>query len=163
MKLRLAQKTDMPLLMQLGHSVWAKGRSLEDFTQSSIEKDKTTNRDWLVLVSDDDEVLSSLTIQPLNYDGHFGFGNVVTPEQHRKNGYASQLIKLAIEDYLANKGATAFFLYSEVDPKIYESLGFKILPEQFQNFLPKSSYMCASDMYDQIVNDPDFQPPKDYY
>lgn len=166
MIVREAKFEERPQIIDLGFLYWADGRSLEAFTKVIYDGDKRECRKWFVLVTDDTEqrLLSSLSIQPLNGGSFFGFGNVVTPKSEQKKGYASKLIKAVMERYQEEQGANAFFLYSEVDPKVYERLGFSVLPEVHQKFLSKKSYyMGASDNLNKILEDPTFSVPEFYF
>lgn len=56
-----------------------------------------------------------------------GLGAVFTPEARRGHGYARELIRRVLES-AANEGFGLALLFSEIDPRYYERLGFRSLP-----------------------------------
>ena len=49
----------------------------------------------------------------------------------RRRGFAAQLLRDVLER-LVDEGFSTVFLFADVDPRIYESVGFQALPERFQ-------------------------------
>ena len=64
-------------------------------------------------------------------DGHvtkmMGLGAVFTPEAARGHGHAGELLRLMLEA-AAGEGFGLALLFSEIDPRYYEHLGFRRLP-----------------------------------
>jgi GNAT superfamily N-acetyltransferase len=56
-----------------------------------------------------------------------GLGAVFTPEAERGHGYARALLRQILEDAAA-EGFLLALLFSEIDPRYYEHLGFRRLP-----------------------------------
>jgi predicted N-acetyltransferase YhbS len=56
-----------------------------------------------------------------------GLGAVFTPEAHRGHGYSRELLRRLLESS-AGEGFGLSLLFSEIDPRYYEHLGFRSLP-----------------------------------
>jgi GNAT superfamily N-acetyltransferase len=57
----------------------------------------------------------------------FGIGAVFTPEPRRGRGHAADLLRRMLES-AADEGCGLALLFSEIDPRYYEHLGFRSLP-----------------------------------
>ncbi|CAJ0836443.1 10079_t:CDS:2 [Entrophospora sp. SA101] len=82
---------------------------------------------WVLVPANDTKTLQ--VIASLIY---YGIATVFTPKKYRKNGYASKLLCLLQEKLQdkSNNNNNAHFsvLYSEVGPKFYSKLGWKLYP-----------------------------------
>lgn len=80
-----------------------------------------------------DEVVCGLAVFPLTLFGPGGerpaggIGAVHTREDHRGRGFASRLVRSAMQDE-ADRGVHDHLLFSDIDPGFYERLGFVRLP-----------------------------------
>ncbi|MCX6126476.1 MAG: GNAT family N-acetyltransferase, partial [Proteobacteria bacterium] len=63
-----------------------------------------------------------------------GIGSVATTPAHRRQGFAATLIREVMSRFSEDDTIDAFFLYSDVDPAIYEKLGFVKLSTEQQRY-----------------------------
>jgi GNAT superfamily N-acetyltransferase len=58
-----------------------------------------------------------------------GFGAVFTPPPYRRRGYASVMLAMAL-DRARKDGLDLAFLFSDIHPQFYSSLGFRVCPSR---------------------------------
>lgn len=86
------------------------------------------NRRVFVLLEDDSNFSSSCEVLTIPVEGDAAIWHIAcvwTPEEHRKLGAASALIRAVIESARAS-GVAALILWSDISPAFYERLGFSI-------------------------------------
>lgn len=129
MRFREAREQETATLLEMGCSVWSKGRTWEQYFSDNHKEDTYGTR---YVVEDDGRIVSSLILLRLGeiFDRKmFGIGSVITPPEFRNRGYAAELLK----NTLGRVGdSDVVFLYSEVPPPFYERFGFRVLPENMQ-------------------------------
>jgi ribosomal protein S18 acetylase RimI-like enzyme len=65
-----------------------------------------------------------------------GLYSIATRPEARGKGYGSVLVRAVMELLRLEEPETRFLLFSEVAPDMYERLGFRVLPDEFQHFRP---------------------------
>lgn len=136
MLVRPAEIGDMSKVPLLAHDTWGEGRTTEEHISFCMSSPKYKKGRWFVLEQSGD-VLSALICYRNQFslpDHVIGIGSVATAPQHRKKGYATILLNEVITKHLADKTVRGFFLYSDIDPCVYERLGFLRLPEELQRY-----------------------------
>jgi predicted N-acetyltransferase YhbS len=123
-------------ILDATHPVWGEGLSREAYTRYNRAQLATpwgaTHIRRVALV-DNGRLLATAKRYDLTtrVDGQvmrlMGLGAVFTLEAHRGHGYAAELLRLLL-DGAADEGFGMALLFSEIDPRYYERLGFRRLP-----------------------------------
>jgi predicted acetyltransferase len=122
----------MERVFMMGFDAWGESSSREDYLASCRKSPKYAQGKWFVL-EQEHELLSSLIVYSLDSENSvFGIGSIATPEQHRRKGYASNLLQSTMEHFQAHSPGATFLLYSDISAGFYERLGFAKLPQQHQ-------------------------------
>lgn len=129
--MRDAHTNELDQVYLMGEDVWSDGASTEQYLNGCRTSSKYKQGQFKIL-TDDHRLLSSLIIYDLSLE-RLGIGSIATPPQYRKNGYASKLVLLAMEQAVS-MGKIDFFLFSDIGPEFYEKLGFSQLPDQYQKY-----------------------------
>ncbi|TGA99002.1 N-acetyltransferase [Sporolactobacillus shoreae] len=127
--IRKADIDELNAVYMMGYDSWGKGLSKDDYIKLCHQSPKYPTGTWFIL-EEEGKLLSSLIIYHLN-NSLIGIGSVATAVDVRKQGNATILLKKIID--LFPKG-TVFCLYSDVEPKIYERIGFKSVAEENQPY-----------------------------
>ncbi len=129
MRFREAREQETAALLEMGCSVWSKGRTWEQYFSDNHREDAYGTR---YVIEDGGQIVSSLILlrfgQILDRQ-MFGIGSVITPSEFRHRGYAAELLKNTLQAVGADDIVS---LYSEVPPPFYERFGFRVLPENMQ-------------------------------
>lgn len=112
----------------MGFDVWGGDCSEHDYLELCSASQKYAQGSWHVLFSDNELVSSIIEYQNCwGLDaGYLGFGSVCTAPQFRRQGYASLLLSHRIQNAKA-LGFQGIYLFSDIDPALYEKLGFEIV------------------------------------
>jgi predicted acetyltransferase len=108
------------------------------YLDSCVASYKYKQGDFYVLEDGAGKLLSSCIIYPLSAFGGVvaeravGLGSLATVPVERHKGYATLLLSMLMEQ-LEKEGVDAFFIHSDIHPRIYENLGFEPAPERFRN------------------------------
>lgn len=159
MNLQPATWNDLSAIFRETFSIWSPGLSRDEYLEYmwriSLLPWATRNLEFLVLKAKDD-VAASLKYHKLTFRHHnhsyqfMGLGAVYTQKHFRNQGYASQLMELAIDKAVA-ENADGMFLFSDIDPAFYTRFGFVEVGNQNVHFIlernlsPSSAGTPASD------------------
>ena len=156
---RLATAQDMNEIYMMGFDVWADDESAVEYLKGCCSSEKYKRGNWYVLNAPSGERLSSLITY--SFDSKTaGIGSIATPPLMRRKGDATCLIKTVLE-CLQRDGVNTVFLYSDINPYLYESLGFQALPKNFQKYEKSLCMVWGKDMHKRLSAH-EFQPP-DYF
>jgi hypothetical protein len=116
------------------HALWGGGRSLEDHLGDTFEQlARSSGLLRFVGLYEGSTLLCSLKRYDAVLNGPngatraVGIGALFTPETLRRRGYAQRLLQIVMhEAQRASYGAAV--LYSDIDPRFYERLGYVLLP-----------------------------------
>jgi len=123
-------------------ALWANGRSFDAYVAQTLELARTAygKRHYETLgLRVNGKVVSSfkryqrmarLGAQPL---AAIGIGAVYTPASQRGRGYASAMLAMALDSARAQKFDFAY-LFSDIHPQFYKTLGFVELPSRLITF-----------------------------
>jgi len=112
--------------------IWSKGLPLDEHVASRLASPKHRLATWYVGTLDT-RVVVSLGCYPLQFKycnqliPGFSIGSVYTVKECRGQGYAPQLLSW-VEKQERQRGAKIGLLYSDIDPKYYERLGYQLCP-----------------------------------
>ncbi len=143
-----ASTYDMDTIYQMGFDAWGENFSMDEYLNVCRNSSKYAQGEWLILKDLENNIYSSLLLHKFSFDT-CGIGSIATPLSKRKNGYASMLIKEALV-LLAKKNVKYVYLYSDIEPVIYEKLGFISLPLLYQKYLPS---ICMVNVFDKNLLD----------
>lgn len=134
-RLRLVQPEDQATVLAFGYDAWGDGKTLADFI-AGYEQSRNHLRGTRYLL----ETLEGAPVAGLNTlrfrRGLMGLASVATDPAHRGRGYSSLLVRGVMELHRFLHGDPRFLLFSEVPPSVYERHGFRVLPPEYQRFLP---------------------------
>lgn len=122
----------------MGYDAWGAGLPVQMFLDSCLASYKYKQGTFYVLDDDNGTLLSSCIVYPLTAFGGVvseravGIGSIATMASQRHRGYASIFLAMLMES-LECEGVDAFFLHSDISPKIYQNLGFSPAPERFRS------------------------------
>lgn len=137
-KIREATKEDMIEIYTMGYDVWGDSMPSEEYITMCQDSSKYKKGKWYVLeATDTKRLLSSLIVYELNPTEDLnlnakGIGSIATPLHLRKSGYASLLVKEAINKLEQEENCPEFFLFSDIGTDFYKRLGFVELPNEKQ-------------------------------
>lgn len=167
MLVRRAKNKDFPGIFLMGFDTWGEeGNTKEqhiEFCQQRVEY-KYKYGNWYVL--EDKETIKSSLICYKNAFGlaldAVGIGSVATQPEHRKQGYMSHLLDKSIFMEKEAGKVDYFFLFSDIDPYVYQKHGFVVLPKEYQKYDDTISMILPVHFtLDEILNK-DFLSP-DYF
>lgn len=143
MNLQSATWNDLNAIFRETFSIWSPGLSRDEYLdymwRISVLPWAKRNLEFLVLKAKD-EVAASLKYQRITFLHRnqpykfVGVGAVYTQKHYRNQGYASQLMELAI-DRAAREGNDGMFLFSDIDPAFYTRFGFVEVGNQNVHFM----------------------------
>jgi Predicted acetyltransferase involved in intracellular survival and related acetyltransferases len=132
MNLQPASGNDLSAIFRETFSIWSPGLTRDEYCEYmwriSVLPWAKRHLEFLVLKAKD-EVAASLKYNQLTFRHRsqsykfVGLGAVYTQTRFRNQGYASQLMELAI-DKAVSEGADGMFLFSDIDPAFYTRFGF---------------------------------------
>lgn len=127
---RAAKSEEISLIFSMGYKEWNKNRPFEKYCIDNGKEDAIGTR--YVITHNNQIVCSTILIKHPDLNEHelYGIGSVVTPQEFRGNGYAAELLKECIN--LVDKTNAIILLYSDINPRFYEKMGFRILPAGLQ-------------------------------
>jgi ribosomal protein S18 acetylase RimI-like enzyme len=129
---RSAAPSDMTSVYMMGFEVWAEGESHSEYLKGCFSSTKYMRGKWYVLEGPNGDLLSSLITY--SFDSQLsGIGSIATVPSMRNKGYATYLTQTVLE-HLKGNGVATVFLYSDINPKLYENFGFEALPRRFQKY-----------------------------
>ena len=136
MNVRVANQSDMPIVHMMAHDTWGEGTPASEHIALCLASPKYAKERWFVL-EHEGELKSSLICYRDAFSlppNTVGIGSVATTLAHRRNGFAATMIREVMSRFSEVGTVDAFFLYSDVDPIIYEKLGFIKQPSDQQRY-----------------------------
>ncbi len=134
-RVRTMMPEDEARYLAFGHDAWGDGASVDEFVASySCNRNHLRGNRYL-LESSTGEPLGNLNTLRFAR-GLVGIASLSINPVERGRGYASMLTRAVMELLRCEDAAVRFMLYSEVNPSIYEKLGFTRVPDEFQFHLP---------------------------
>ena len=134
-RVRIVMPEDEPTVLTFGYGAWGKGRPVAEFL-ASYEQSRHHLRGtrYGLETLEGDLVANCNTLRFQR--GIVGIASVATRRDRRGEGHASRLLRAVLALLREQDTSTRFLLFSEVDPAIYARVGFEVVPDEHQRFLP---------------------------
>lgn len=133
--IRKAQSAELDDIYRMGYTSWASPSQREDeYLEVCRKSSKYKTGTWFVLEKNS-ELLSSVILYSFG-EGILGLGSLATAVSVRRQGWASKLMSVLLQDLDQSHSNPATFLYSDISPHFYKRMGFRELPEKFQKHQP---------------------------
>ena len=138
MNVRNAEQQELDEVFLMGYDAWGAGLPVRMYLDSCLASYKYKQGAFYVLEDSTGTLISSCIVYPLTAFGGVvseravGIGSIATMATERHRGYATLFLGMLM-DKLEREGVDAFFLHSDIAPKIYENLGFSPAPERFRS------------------------------
>ena len=136
----------METILAFGFDAWNDGRDLATFLTSYKTYLPHLSGQRYVLETMDSKMVCGVNTLRLGQNV-IGLASLATAPQQRKNGYASLILKAVMALLRHENYGTKFLLFSEINPKFYEKMGFEALPEEKQKFLPSLAMGQSHDRF----------------
>jgi len=148
---RQADQEEISLLFKQGYQEWSKNRTFEQYCIDNSKEDALGTR---YVMEKNGEIVSStivIRLEKINEREVYGIGSVLTPQNHRGNSYAAELLRNCLN--LVYEDNNIIFLYSDINPSFYEKMNFRILPTPLQKY-EKSICMvlCKDEVWYELLN-----------
>jgi len=142
-RVRKGAPEDDAELLPFGYDAWNKGRDLDTFLRDYDKSPNFQRGTRYLIESLDGTKWAKLNL--LRFQRNVtGVASVATKPEHRRAGHASLLLHAVLEIVKLEEPDTRFLLFSEVRPAIYERIGFRVLPDELQRFLPSLAMATGS-------------------
>jgi len=144
-RVRVMMPEDEPTYLAFGHDAWGEGMSVERFVATYAQHDRNHLRGTRFLLdSASGEPLASLnTIRFAR--GLVGIASLSVKPTERGQGYGSTLVRAVMELFRSEDAKIRFMLYSEVNPTMYERLGFNRVADEMQFHLPSVAMITGTE------------------
>ena len=129
---------DLDEVFLMGYDAWGAGLPVEMYLDSCLASYKYKKGSFYILEDSSGKFLSSCIAYPLSAFGGVvseravGIGSLATSMSERNKGYATLLLSMLMAE-LERDGVDAFFIHSDIPPKLYENLGFIAAPSRVRN------------------------------
>ena len=134
-RIRTMMPEDEEQCLAFGYDTWGAGRSLQEFVKSYAANKNHPRGTWYVMELPNGEPVANLnTIRFAR--GLVGLASISVDPERRGQRYGSTVVRAVMELLRSEDPAIRFMLFSEVKPTMYESLGFRRLPDNAQFHLP---------------------------
>lgn len=147
---RKAVIDDMDSIYAMGYDAWGDNAAMEQYLEGCRSSKKYKRGTWYVYEDvHSRELLSALIVYNINPSAEItvrGLGSISTPNNFRKKGYASGLIKAVLKELSEKEQCNHFFLYSDIGSEFYKLLNFNVLPSSHQKY-KDSICMYYSELY----------------
>ena len=143
-KVRVVAPQDEATVLAFGYDAWGQGASLDEFI-ASYAQDRNHIRGLRYLFElPGGEIVANLNTLRFAR-GLIGIASLSVHLEHRRKGYGTTLVRAVMELLRLEDPQVRFMLFSEVDPKIYEKLGFNRLSSEVQLHLPSVAMATGSE------------------
>ena len=133
--IRAASPEDDSVILSFGYDAWGDGKSLEDFiTEYQTDKNHIRGTRYLFQLYSGEVVANLNTIRFAR--SLVGIASLSVHPDYRRRGYGALLLRGVMEVFRQEDPAARFLLFSEVDPKMYQKIGFNRVPDVGQGYLP---------------------------
>lgn len=133
--LRVAAPKDSARCLACGYDTWGEGCAFDDYVARYVESKNHLRGTRYLFEGLDGSVIATLNTLRL-VQGVVGIAAVAVEPSQRRQGYGSLIVRGVMELLRCEDSQMRFALFSEVDPAMYERLGFKRVPDEFQFHLP---------------------------
>jgi GNAT superfamily N-acetyltransferase len=133
--IRVVMPEDEATVLPFGHDAWGAGKSLAEFVAGYAHSRDHLRGTRYLLESLDGRALAGLNTLRFRR-GLVGIASVATAPAERRRGHATRLLAGVLALLRDQDAATRFLLFSEVDPQIYERVGFTRVADAYQHHLP---------------------------
>lgn len=135
-RMRVVQPEEVATVLAFAFDAWGRGRDLATFIEGYNDNPNHVRGTRYLLENLDGAIVCNLNTLRFRR-GLMGIASVATAPEHRRQGWASLLVRAVMELHrFQEEVPLRFLLFSEVDPKIYRACGFAELPEGNQHFKP---------------------------
>lgn len=126
-KLSKATPNELDRIYSMGYDTWGEGKKYQDYLEECRSSVKYKKGTWYMLSVDGEGVSSCILYDLAN--NTIGIGSLATSSEKRGLGYASLLLK----EILNQKKDYLYFLWSDIEPTLYERVGFTVVESRYQN------------------------------
>ncbi len=145
---RTVAPEDEPTVLAFGYDAWGAGRELGAFVASYAHSAHHLRGTRYLLEDDAGAIVADLNTLRFQR-GVVGIASVATHPERRREGHASRLLAAVMalvreREQRTEEPTTRFLLFSEVNPALYERLGFRTVEPARQRFAP--SVAMATDL-----------------
>ena len=134
-RVRVVAPEEEAMVLAFGHDAWGEGRSIKQFVDEyATDKNHVRGTRYLLEPPRGAPVANVNTLRFSR--GVVGIASLSVNPNHRRKGHASTLLRAVMELLRMENPDVRFLLFSEVEPKMYERLGFRRLPNEHQHHLP---------------------------
>jgi GNAT superfamily N-acetyltransferase len=147
-RVRVVAPEDEATVLAFGYDAWGEGRPPEQFVADyAIDKNHVRGVRYLLEVPTGNPVANLNTLR--FSQGLVGIASLSVDPKHRRKGYASALVRAVMELFRMENPGVRFVLFSEVNPTMYERLGFRRLPHEHQHHLPSVAMVTGDSPLDE--------------
>lgn len=144
-RVRVVAPEEEAMVLSFGYDAWGEGRSIKEFVDEyATDKNHLRGTRYLFEPPRGAPVANVNTIR-FSRD-LVGIASLSVNPNHRRKGYASALLRAVMELFRMENSGVRFLLFSEVKPEMYERLGFRRIPDEYQRHLP-SVAMATGDSH----------------
>lgn len=136
MKIKQMSEAEQHIVHQSLYTEWGKGTNVQRYHKQSKKEEEQGKR--YVLLTEAGTIGASVLFTPIPLSEIGGrpcylISSLLTPAEQRKQGYGKQLLQEVIHTYQEEHPNASFFLYADVSPSYYRSLGFQEIPPHLQH------------------------------
>jgi GNAT superfamily N-acetyltransferase len=143
-RVRVMMPEDEATYLAFGYDAWGEGVSVDEFV-AAYGRDKNHLRGTRYLLeSPEGEPLANLNTLRFAR-GLVGIASLSVNPAARGQGHGSALARAVMEILRSEYSTIRFMLYSEVNPAMYERLGFARLPDALQFHLPSVAMIAGNE------------------
>ena len=137
----LADEAELKAACGNAHECWGEGHSFEEYVDWRMQSAQHSRASWYVGCVDD-RVVTAMGAYPIvvRAGGHscpgYGIGGVHTLPKVRRRGYAAKLLHWVLQKQL-NAGTQFGLLYSDIKPKYYTEMGYRLCESYYAWAFPR--------------------------
>jgi GNAT superfamily N-acetyltransferase len=143
-RIRAVVPEDEHVVLAFGYDAWGAERPLKEFVASyASDRNHLRGTRYLIELPDGEPVANVNTLRFAR--SLVGLASLSVNPAYRRQGYGSTLVRAVMELLRSEDSAMRFMLFSEVNPAIYERLGFKRAPDEVQCHLPSVAMITGEE------------------
>jgi len=143
-RIRAMMPEDEERCLAFGYDAWGAGLSEREFVASySTDKNHLRGVRYLMELPNGDAVANLNTIRFAR--GLVGLASLSVAPEARGQGFGSAVVRAVMELFRSEDPGIRFMLFSEVNPTMYERLGFRRLPDDAQFHLPSVAMITGDE------------------
>lgn len=140
--LRVAAPEDAARCLKCGYDTWGEGVPFDSYVARYIESRNHLRGMRYLVEGVDGTVVATLNTLRLA-QGLVGIAAVAVDPSKRGQGFGTLIVRGVMELFRSEDSQVRFALFSEIDPAMYERLGFKRVPDEFQFHLPSVAMLSG--------------------